>query len=183
MSARKLAPVRVSDRFTLVLGILFLLAGAGLACRSVWQLTTYRRSVGSAVPYAYGSKGNTYYRITYLAEGQSHTIEEKVFTGLSAVFDDNYKPGEKLVILYPSAEPGEGMVYTFANVWLGPLICGGIGLLLLVCVALQASLLRGSDAGASGRPHPSEDPSLSAAELLALERARRQPNASKRLGP
>lgn len=173
-------PEKFSDWFTLGLAVLLLLVAAGLAVWSGWRVATYRRAQGSAVPVAYGSKGSTYYKINFAAGGHGHTIEEKVWTGMSAIFGGNYRPGESLEILYPSDAPEKGVVNTFSNLWSGPVVIGAMALLLLLCVYLQASMSRRAAGGESGRTHPTDDPDLTAEELLELDRRQRRPEGGGR---
>jgi hypothetical protein len=152
-----------------VAAILLLLA-VGLAAHSVWRLAVYQRSSGVARAVGLGNKGSTYYQINYSAGGQAYTIDTKKSTWLSSIFGGGYAPGEQLVILYPPSAPGEGVVKTFSNLWSGPVTLGALGLLAGACFFLQRWQFRRVGSG----PDPSEDPTLSAEELLALDHERRR---------
>jgi hypothetical protein len=103
----------------LVIAVLFLLIGGALAYWSYQKATTYQSVTGKVVRMVPGRKGRLYPEVAYSVNGREYTTEGGSSGGPGV--------GEAVEVLYPANDPGNGTLNTFSNLWLGPLVPGGIG--------------------------------------------------------
>lgn len=130
-----------------------------LAIHSAYQWLTYSRAQGNVRVVGYGNKGSTYFEITFSAGGPQ-TIQEK--DALSWLGGSSLQSGGSVEVMYPASAPAQGMVSSFKNLWLGPLIIFLIGL-GLTAPSLFLLMRRGGDAA--------DESNLTAEELIALARS------------
>lgn len=147
----------VGNWFLPVLAAGAILLALGLAARSVYQWLTYSRSPGNVRVVGHGNKGSTYFEISFSAGGQQ-TIEEK--DALSWLGGSSLQSGGTVEVMYPANAPAQGMVSSFKNLWLGPLIIFLIGMGLGI-PSLFVLLKRRDESTA-------DDSNLTAEELIAL---------------
>jgi hypothetical protein len=125
---------RVSAGGTLLLLLLgggALMGGAFLASNSLTKLNTYRRAEGQVVDFVTKRtrRGDASYPVVaYQVAGQSYRVQAHNSSGL---FSHNYQQGDSVRVLYAPEQPGEGTLESFSELWLGSLVCGGLGSALL----------------------------------------------------
>jgi hypothetical protein len=115
---------RGSDIGVLILAGILLTIGGALASWSKQKLDTYGKATGSVVGSSPGRRGGSRPVVSYVAGGRSHTITGGSSSGL---FVPAYRLGDRVEVLYPPDDPGNGTINRFADMWLGPTIVGGLG--------------------------------------------------------
>jgi hypothetical protein len=72
----------------------------------------------------------------------------------SASNPPSFEVGDKVAVLYDPAAPVNARIDTFGQLWLMPIICGGVGLLFMGFAALAAFALRALKRGAAIQSGP-----------------------------
>jgi hypothetical protein len=98
-----------------------------------WSLRRDGSSIGGvvvALKESADSDGVTYAPIIkYVVEGQTHTFESDNSSSPPA-----YEVGERVVLLYDSADPSQARIDSWWELWLMPVMLGGAGLILAVVI-------------------------------------------------
>jgi hypothetical protein len=61
--------------------------------------------------------------VVYQADGVSYRFQNPNAMGMFS----QYRIGDRVEVLYPQDQPGEGSINSFSDLWLLPLICGILG--------------------------------------------------------
>jgi hypothetical protein len=139
-------PARRRHRRLLIpaaIGILFMLLAAVGAAPDIGFVFGATRAEGRFVGAVTQSGGKAsrpmfHYRT---ADGSIRT-----FTARGGLGSKTYVDGDKAVILYDPARPGDARLNSFVELWLGPTLLAGCGLLLiLLSLALHAAAGRRDD--------------------------------------
>jgi hypothetical protein len=112
-------PRRPGTTGALVIGVVFLLLAGVIGYWSFQKATTYQKVTGTVVRMVPGRKGSVYPVVGYTVNGREYTTQGSSSGGPGV--------GEAVEVLYPPSDPGNGTLNTFSNVWLPPLVPGGIG--------------------------------------------------------
>lgn len=116
------------------IGIILLLAGLGLSVGALVSRSRTQRFVRSAlqtqaqVTGLEQRRGNQSTRMYHpvlrykTQEGTEHEVVSAVGSNPAP-----YKPGDTVTVLYDPARPEEVRIHTFLQVWLFPLVLGGLG--------------------------------------------------------
>lgn len=94
------------------------------------QRTSKKRRSGT-------SRTRTYYAPVFTfqdTKGASHTVTSSTGSSKPA-----YKAGDQIRVLYDPADPQKARINTFSDLWLFPVVFGGIG---VVCLAVTMLLPR-----------------------------------------
>ncbi len=120
-----------------LLGVLGFLIGVGLIAWSGSIIQDSRNFLATAstttgvvtdLRLSSSSRSTTYYPVVrYTAEGAAHTI-----IGRGGSNPPAYSIGEKVKVIYPPGEPQAGRLNNFMDLWMLPLIPGGLGLVLVL---------------------------------------------------
>ncbi|MBN1203430.1 MAG: DUF3592 domain-containing protein [Myxococcaceae bacterium] len=70
-------------------------------------------------------------------KGATHEVTSSVGSN-----PPRYKEGDSVVILYEPANPTNVRIHTFSNVWLVPMILGGIGGIFILVGGVLAAVMR-----------------------------------------
>jgi hypothetical protein len=121
----------------LLIGLICTTIGAATGWSSWSSLSTARRTEGTVVELetvkplqGVGRKGQIRSKnptfapvVEYHVDGQTYRIRGH--------FSSNFPPkqGETVSVVYPPDRPSEGMIDSFWEQWLGPLLFGGLGLI------------------------------------------------------
>jgi hypothetical protein len=134
-----------------VIGPIFLIVGVGLLLGFFFTLSRTRRFLASAqearaevvgIKERGGGSGQSrvYYPVLRYRTQQGATKEVVSSVGSNP---PRYKEGESVVVLYDPAQPGDVRIHSFFNVWVGPLVLGGLGI-IMTAVGAVVLLSRGS---------------------------------------
>ncbi len=135
-----------------VIGIILLVAGVGLGVAGLVSRSRTQRFVDSALQaqaevtglqQRRGNKNTLLYhpvlRFT-TQQGSQHEVVSPVGSNPAP-----YKPGDTVTVLYNPARPEEVRIHTFLQVWLFPLVLGGLGVIFLLVgsgLVLMGQMLR-----------------------------------------
>jgi hypothetical protein len=117
-----------------------MLGGAYYYGHTSWSLSRAGTSVSGVVvgleeSPASDRSGVTYSPIIrYEAEGRTHT-----FTSSNSSYPPAYEIGERVALLYDSADPSRARIDSWWELWLMPVMLGGAA--LIVAVAINAVML------------------------------------------
>jgi hypothetical protein len=131
----ELQPVRRREvpfsRLVLAMGVGFLVLCGYLTDHAKTKLHTHREAEGTVVDFhsVQTTRGARVYPIVaYQVDGQTYRVRAHSSMGL---FSRTYQLGDTIPVLYPPNEPDNGSLNTFADMWLGPIITGALGLSIL----------------------------------------------------
>jgi hypothetical protein len=132
-----------------VIGPIFLIVGVGLLLGFFFTFSRTRRFLASAQEARAevigiketGSTGQSrvYYPVLRYRTQQGATKEVVSSVGSNP---PRYKEGESVAILYDPAQPGDVRIHSFFNVWVGPVVLGGLGV-IMTAVGAVVLLSRG----------------------------------------
>jgi len=127
-----------------IIGPIFLVVGVGLlvGCFAAFNrtkrfLTTAREARAEVVGIQQRHGGNSQSR-SYHPVLRYRTQEGATKEVVSAVGSNppRYKEGDSIVILYDPARPDDMRIHSFGNVWIVPLILGGVGGIFIIVGAV-----------------------------------------------
>jgi hypothetical protein len=129
----------------LLFGVCFTAIGGVMGGFSVVALIGTERCPGTVASLTDNSEDSQAPNVRYEAAGQAWVIQGKVRTSPAA-----YSVGEPVTVAYHPDDPGAGRIDSFTELWLIPLIFGGIGVAALAGArGVVASARRRALAGGS----------------------------------
>ena len=105
-------------------GLLLLGVAAALAVSSAGFDRTAERTEGTVVDFRY-SDGSAYPVVRYVSASDGR---DYVFGENSGSWPPAYAVGERVPVAYDPEHPGDAHIDSWINLFLGPVICGGLGL-------------------------------------------------------
>lgn len=119
-------------------GLILLGVAVALFVSSAAFAKTADRTEGTVVDLAYRN-GAAYPFVTYVSPSDRR---EYTFGESTGAWPPAYAVGERVPVLYDPARPGDARIDSWANRLLGPLICGGLGIVFASVGALLLLLER-----------------------------------------
>ena len=104
-------------------GLLLLGVAAALAVSFAGFAKTAERAEGTVVDLVYRS-GTAYPVVTYVSPSDGR---EYTFGASTGSWPPEYAVGERVTVVYDPDRPGKAHIDSWANRYLGPVICGGLG--------------------------------------------------------
>jgi hypothetical protein len=118
-----------------ILAAICLFASVSLTSMAINKLSTYHRTEGRVVDFVRQKTTKTtrvYPVVAYDVGGNRYEFRDAESMGW---FAPTYQLGDKVGVLFPPDRPTDGEIYSFGNLWLGPIACAIPGFaLLIVCV-------------------------------------------------
>jgi hypothetical protein len=122
-----------------IIGPIFLVVGVGLLVGCFGAFTRTKRFLATAqearaevagIEERHGgnSQSRSYHPVLRYRTQEGATKEIVSSVGSNP---PRYKKGDSVVILYDPAKPDDMRIHSFANVWLVPLILGGVGVIFI----------------------------------------------------
>jgi uncharacterized protein DUF3592 len=119
-------------------GLILLGVAAALAVSSAGFASTADRAKGTVVDLAYRN-GAAYPYVTYVSPSDRR---EYTFGESTGSWPPAYAIGERVPVVYDPDHPGHAHIDSWANKFLGPTICGGLGVVFTTIGALLLILER-----------------------------------------
>jgi hypothetical protein len=126
-------------RFFMVLAIILLVCGGTWTWKTTSFISSARQAVGKIEGYEQkkstkrsrsgGTRRTTTHRPRFTFQddqGREHKVTSSVGGSKGA-----FKVGEEVEVLYDPQNPTDARINTFIQMWLGPLVIGGVGLVFL----------------------------------------------------
>ena len=123
------------------IGSLIAIAGLVWLIRTASFVSTAAKAPGqvTAMERSQGSHGfSTFHPVFTFTDGSGIIHTQRSSFGYS------FEVGERVTVLYDAAIPKHSKIESFQTVWLGPLICSGLGMLLGCFASFWLSLWSGA---------------------------------------
>jgi hypothetical protein len=132
-----------------IIGPIFVLAGLGLLAGCFFAVTRTRRFLATArearaevisLQQRHGKNHSRSYHP--VLRYRTHAGATKEVVSSVGSNPPRYKEGDSVVVLYDPAKPEDMRIHSFANVWIMPLILGGVGGIFVVVGAVLSVVMR-----------------------------------------
>ncbi len=120
----------VAGFWTVLLGVV----GLAFLGYGLWSLSKALDAESDGVQVAGLVIRNNYDGEVYYPVVEFHTTDGKEvqFIGSTGASPADYQEGDAVTILYPPQHPDQAMIRSFQGLWLRPVACGPIGLILII---------------------------------------------------
>lgn len=131
------------------IGLIFVVVGIGLVVGSIAAVSRTKRFLATAqetraeivgMEMRSGTNSSrTYYPILRYKTRTGATQEVVSSVGSNP---PRYKEGESVPVLYDPAQPTNVRIHSLANVWILPMVLGGIGVIFIITGGVLAAVMR-----------------------------------------